>query len=98
MEPRGVEYTFTIVVSFHPLFLTKVDRAYRIRCFYMEAVKTVQSQIEVSMLTTQLVSQQYPMPQCFYHLKKGVGEEFVRFAKVGDKVIHSWECAPDGLQ
>lgn len=47
LEPRGVEYTFTLVVSFHPIFLTKIDRAYRLRCFYMEAVKTVNTQLDV---------------------------------------------------
>lgn len=47
LEPRGVEYTFTAVISFHPLFLTKIDRAYRVRCFYMEAVKTVNTQLDV---------------------------------------------------
>jgi hypothetical protein len=45
--PRGVEYTFTLVVSFHPLFITKVDKAYRVRCFYMETEKTVAEQLEV---------------------------------------------------
>ena len=82
LEPRGVEYTFTIVASFHPLFLTKVDRAYRIRCFYMEAIKTVNTQVDVSMLTTVQVDEQYPMPQCQYHLKKGYEGEYARFAKV----------------
>ena len=37
----------TVVVSFHPRFLTKVDRAYTVQCFYMEADKTVSTDIEV---------------------------------------------------
>ncbi len=43
LNPRGVFVSTTIIVSFHPLFLTKVDRAYRIQCFYMEADKTVRN-------------------------------------------------------
>uniref|UniRef100_A0A914UPM2 ZP domain-containing protein n=1 Tax=Plectus sambesii TaxID=2011161 RepID=A0A914UPM2_9BILA len=92
LHPRGVEYTFTMVVSFHPLFLTKVDRAYRVRCFYMEAVKTVNAAIDVSMLTTHQLNEQFPMPTCTYHLRRGLDGPPIRFAKVGDKVTHVWQC------
>ncbi|VDM98615.1 unnamed protein product, partial [Onchocerca ochengi] len=41
LNPRGIFVTTTVVISFHPLFVTKVDRAYRVQCFYMEADKTI---------------------------------------------------------
>lgn len=41
VQPTGIAISTTVIVSFHSLFLTKVDRAYRINCFYMEAAKTV---------------------------------------------------------
>ncbi len=44
------------------------------------------------MLTTLPVDQQFPMPQCRYHLKNSYDGQYVRFAKVGDKVVHVWEC------
>ena len=47
LEPKGVFVRSTVVISFHPRFLTKVDRAYTVQCFYMEADKTVSTEIEV---------------------------------------------------
>lgn len=45
------------------------------------------------MLTTKQVNQQFPMPQCSYMLKKGgPGGAYVKFAQVGDKITHFWEC------
>jgi hypothetical protein len=41
IQINGIAISTTVIVSFHSLFLTKVDRAYRINCFYMEATKTV---------------------------------------------------------
>lgn len=62
----GIFVTTTVVISFHPLFVTKVDRAYRVQCFYMEADKTVSTQIEVSEITTAFQTQIVPMPVCRY--------------------------------
>ncbi|EPB79048.1 hypothetical protein ANCCEY_01905, partial [Ancylostoma ceylanicum] len=47
VNPRGMAFTMTVVVQLHPLFITKVDRAYHVRCFYMEAEKAVGAQIGV---------------------------------------------------
>ncbi|KAI3415384.1 hypothetical protein GPALN_004992 [Globodera pallida] len=68
LNPKGVFVSTTVVISFHPQFVTKVDRAYRIQCFYMEADKTVSSQLEVSEITTQFQTQVVPMPVCRYEV------------------------------
>ncbi|VDO52806.1 unnamed protein product [Brugia timori] len=68
LNPRGIFVTTTVVISFHPLFITKIDRAYRIQCFYMEADKTVSTQIEVSEMTTAFQTQVVPMPICRYEV------------------------------
>ncbi|ETN85998.1 hypothetical protein NECAME_16538 [Necator americanus] len=47
VNPRGMAFSMTVVVQLHPLFITKVDRAYHVRCFYMEAEKAVGAQIGV---------------------------------------------------
>lgn len=35
-SPRGLYMASTAIVQFHPVFITKGDRAYRMRCFYAE--------------------------------------------------------------
>lgn len=47
LEPRGLFISTTVILSFHNTFLTKIDRAYTVRCFYMEADKTVSQELEV---------------------------------------------------
>ncbi|ETN86393.1 hypothetical protein NECAME_16370, partial [Necator americanus] len=68
LNPRGVFVLLTLVVSFHPKFLTKVDRAYRVSCFYMEADKDVTSLIAVSDITTESVTGIVQMPICKYEV------------------------------
>ncbi|OZC07188.1 hypothetical protein X798_05824 [Onchocerca flexuosa] len=69
LNPRGIFVTSVVVISFHPLFVTKVDRAYRVQCFYMEADKTVSAQLEVSEMTTAFATQIVPMPVCRYEVE-----------------------------
>lgn len=93
LNPKGVFVQTTVIVSFHPLFITKVDRAYTIQCFYMEADKTVDTSIEVSMLTTEFQTQVVPMPVCRYEiLDNGPTGAPVDFAIVGQQIYHKWTC------
>uniref|UniRef100_A0A183DF40 ZP domain-containing protein n=1 Tax=Gongylonema pulchrum TaxID=637853 RepID=A0A183DF40_9BILA len=93
LNPRGIFVTTTVVISFHPLFITKVDRAYRVQCFYMEADKTVSTQIEVSEITTAFQTQIVPMPVCRYEILDGgpTGQP-IQFATIGQQVYHKWTC------
>ncbi|VDM65159.1 unnamed protein product [Strongylus vulgaris] len=93
LNPRGVFVSTTVVISFHPQFVTKVDRAYRIQCFYMESDKTVSTQIEVSDLTTAFQTQVVPMPICRYEiLDGGPSGQPIQFATIGQQVYHKWTC------
>ncbi|KAI6227976.1 ZP domain-containing protein [Aphelenchoides besseyi] len=93
LNPKGVFVTTTVVISFHPQFVTKVDRSYRVQCFYMEADKTVSQQIEVSDLTTAFQTQVVPMPVCKYDiLEGGPNGQPIQFATIGQQVYHKWTC------
>ncbi|KAK0395494.1 hypothetical protein QR680_001307 [Steinernema hermaphroditum] len=95
-ELNGVSISTTVIISFHPIFITKVDRAYRVNCFYMEATKTIGQQLDVSMLTTRSITQQTQMPVCKYEiLSGGPSGTPVRYARIGDHVYHKWSCVAE---
>uniref|UniRef100_A0A915PUD2 ZP domain-containing protein n=1 Tax=Setaria digitata TaxID=48799 RepID=A0A915PUD2_9BILA len=93
LNPRGIFVTAVVVITFHPQFITKVDRIYRLQCFYMEAEKTVSTRIEVSEMTTAFATQLVPMPICRYEiLDGGPSGPPVRHANIGQPVYHKWTC------
>ncbi|EJW86958.1 hypothetical protein WUBG_02132 [Wuchereria bancrofti] len=98
LNPRGVFVTATVVISFHPLFITKIDRAYRIQCFYVETDQTVSTQIEVSKMTTIFQTQMIQMPICRYELldNSPTGEP-VQFAVIGQPIYHRWTCDSEAV-
>ncbi|KAL6733111.1 hypothetical protein Aduo_003792 [Ancylostoma duodenale] len=96
VNPRGMAFTMTVVVQLHPLFITKVDRAYHVRCFYTEAEKAVGAQIGVNELTTAIVSGESEKPTCRYTLhKESPNGPLVKLAQVGDLIYHVWDCPSD---
>ncbi|CAD5206772.1 unnamed protein product [Bursaphelenchus okinawaensis] len=95
-EHRGVEQSIVVVVSFHDTFITKVDRAYRCTCFYMEADKVVTNRFDVSALPTTELVDTARMPQCTYSIRRGsVNGPVVNYAQIGEPVFHVWKCDSD---
>uniref|UniRef100_A0A5S6Q7B4 ZP domain-containing protein n=1 Tax=Trichuris muris TaxID=70415 RepID=A0A5S6Q7B4_TRIMR len=93
LKPKGLAVTSTFVVQLHPFFITKLDRAYKVRCFYVEAERTITSNLEVSTISASPIDQQTPLPQCTYSLRMERPDgEPVRYARIGDRVWHVWEC------
>ena len=46
-DPRGMYYGITLVVSFHPMFITKVDQAFHVKCFFEEANRGLTAELGV---------------------------------------------------
>uniref|UniRef100_A0A7E4W2H8 ZP domain-containing protein n=1 Tax=Panagrellus redivivus TaxID=6233 RepID=A0A7E4W2H8_PANRE len=96
IKPEGMQFSTVIVISFHPLFVTKVDRAFHINCMYRETVQTVNQQLEVSSIPTEEVQNDMPIPMCTYTIRKDeIDGPILKYARVGDQVVHRWECDTD---
>ena len=96
ISPSGVGYSFTVVVQLHPLFITKVDRAYNVHCFYMETQKSLESELEVSDPTTQTINGIPQLPECQYTVHRDSPHgPLAKYARVGDVLFHVWECQTD---
>ncbi|KAL6730523.1 hypothetical protein Aduo_001492 [Ancylostoma duodenale] len=96
MHPRGVSFSFTLVVSFHHYFVTGMDRAFHVRCFFLESVKNLHTEFNVGTLKTEVVEQEFQLPDCIYQLRDGTGGSPLQYAQVGQRVTHRWSCE-DGM-
>ncbi|KAL6735191.1 hypothetical protein Aduo_005655 [Ancylostoma duodenale] len=95
-EVNGVVIISTVIVSFHSIFITRVDRAYRLSCFYVEGTKRVQQQLDVASLTTQMVEGQTQLPVCRYEiLSDGPNGVPIKYGKIGETVYHKWSCVSE---
>uniref|UniRef100_A0A0N4Z0C2 ZP domain-containing protein n=1 Tax=Parastrongyloides trichosuri TaxID=131310 RepID=A0A0N4Z0C2_PARTI len=101
LEPRGMYYGVTVVVSFHPMFITKVDQAFHVKCFFEEANKGLNAGLDVSMMPTTEIEARHGIPGCTYSIHKSSIDDLdkgrpagqaIQFARIGDKVLHQWHC------
>uniref|UniRef100_A0AAF5DCL6 ZP domain-containing protein n=1 Tax=Strongyloides stercoralis TaxID=6248 RepID=A0AAF5DCL6_STRER len=92
LSPRGVSFSFSVIVSFHPFFITSNDKAFKVKCFFMEAVKAVDVGMEVNKLTTQVIENTFHLPQCSYSLRHSIDGGPLDYANVGQPVTHVWQC------
>ncbi|KIH57176.1 hypothetical protein ANCDUO_12635, partial [Ancylostoma duodenale] len=47
LSPGGVMFSLVLVISFHPLFVTKYDKVYNVRCLYKEVTQIVTTHFDV---------------------------------------------------
>ncbi|MFH4976811.1 hypothetical protein AB6A40_003520 [Gnathostoma spinigerum] len=94
LQPMGFTYSIIIVISFHSQFITKIDRAFNVRCFYSQLQKEVKSELEIGMLQTEDLNEaSIVLPTCEYSLRYGsVDGPSVQMAKIGEPLVHRWKC------
>ncbi|GMT11348.1 hypothetical protein PFISCL1PPCAC_2645, partial [Pristionchus fissidentatus] len=102
VSPRGILLDVTVVVMFHSLFLTKIDRSYHVECFYVQYDKEVSQSYDVSILpsidlkSSNLneevhASREAAAPTCKYEvLHGGPSGSPLKYAKIGDVVYHNY--------
>uniref|UniRef100_A0A0N4ZPY7 ZP domain-containing protein n=1 Tax=Parastrongyloides trichosuri TaxID=131310 RepID=A0A0N4ZPY7_PARTI len=95
-EINGLSVSTTIIISFHPMFITKVDRAFKVNCFYTEPIKKVAQKLNVSDVVAENININAPLPMCKYEILEGSNSgKPIRFARIGDIVYHKWSCSFD---
>uniref|UniRef100_A0A914C4N8 ZP domain-containing protein n=1 Tax=Acrobeloides nanus TaxID=290746 RepID=A0A914C4N8_9BILA len=91
-NPPGIHVSFTIVVSFHDSFITKLDRAYHVFCTYEESDHTVTTELDVDMQPTAELTGIIDPPKCTYGIYDLHTGHPVTNVMVGDQVKHEWKC------
>ncbi|CAJ0604403.1 unnamed protein product [Cylicocyclus nassatus] len=98
LSPYGVMFSIVFVISFHPLFITKYDKVYSIRCMYHEVTRTVATRLDVSMIPSEAMRYDAPIPTCSYTIRKdNLDGPVLSYARVGDQVVHRWNCDSDAF-
>ncbi|KAL3997464.1 Zona pellucida-like domain family protein [Acanthocheilonema viteae] len=99
INPRGINFIITVIVSFHPAgFITKNDRAFNVKCFYLEPDTIVTSALHVSPLVTTELRDDLKLPTCEYSVRRdGINGPQLTFANVGETVFHVWVCNGVGM-
>ncbi|TMS35469.1 hypothetical protein L596_002866 [Steinernema carpocapsae] len=98
INPPGIAYNVVIIVQHHHLFLTHADRAYSVSCFYRENRNKVHQSIEIGNLGTTEISEEEHLPTCIYEvLQDSIDGPPVKFANIGDRLVHKWSCDSDQM-
>ncbi|KAK5980081.1 ZP domain-containing protein [Trichostrongylus colubriformis] len=93
VPPEGMVLSTVFVISFHPLFITKADKIFEIRCMYKESSHSVTANLDVSMFPSEQLPMVSVSPTCSYTIRRdSLDGEILAYAKVGDQVVHRWHC------
>ncbi|VDK64189.1 unnamed protein product, partial [Onchocerca ochengi] len=82
-----------VVLKFHPFYNTKADKVFKVQCFYPEKAKELQRKY-VDNGVAMNNNDDLKMP-CSYKIMsniKSVEKCKLDDVRVGDQIIHSWEC------
>ncbi|VDN04594.1 unnamed protein product [Thelazia callipaeda] len=94
-KPPGINYHVIVVVQHHYLFLTQADKAYSANCFYQESFGNLVQNMEISGLTPTGLTSGLLINCAYDVLKNSIDGEAVKYANIGDQLIHKWSCASE---
>uniref|UniRef100_A0A8R1TIA1 ZP domain-containing protein n=1 Tax=Onchocerca volvulus TaxID=6282 RepID=A0A8R1TIA1_ONCVO len=94
LAPVGVIISTSVLISFHPHYVTAGDRIYLLRCLHTRA--TNQSLLPGSVvpaLTSNKLHESTSTPICEYQIRRLKDNEIVGEAIIGEMVRHHWSCS-----
>uniref|UniRef100_A0A915PFB3 ZP domain-containing protein n=1 Tax=Setaria digitata TaxID=48799 RepID=A0A915PFB3_9BILA len=95
VEPPGLRYHVVIIVQHHHLFLTQADNVYSANCFYGTGSNNLVQNMEVGLPVASKITSGM-VATCSYNLLNySLSSQTIKFANIGDRVIHNWRCSPD---
>ncbi|KAL6735823.1 hypothetical protein Aduo_006230 [Ancylostoma duodenale] len=93
-NPLTITYEVIVVIQHHPLFITAGDRAYRLNCIYRQVDGILTQKINVNDPPS-IPIEGLAVPQCRYDVLTSINGPILRFANVGEPVVHKWTCNSD---
>ncbi|CAD5213508.1 unnamed protein product [Bursaphelenchus xylophilus] len=99
-KPEGILLEATVLLSFHPEFVTEADRLFVLRCLHTrngsEMGTGVPQPLTMSTPITTIDEQDNSVEKvaltCSYVVKNDRSGEMIRTVRIGTPVRHEWEC------
>uniref|UniRef100_A0A915PS74 ZP domain-containing protein n=1 Tax=Setaria digitata TaxID=48799 RepID=A0A915PS74_9BILA len=94
LRPVGVIITTSVLISFHPQYVTAGDRIYVLRCLHTRAQdhSLLPGSVAPAVASTDSSRELELIPQCEYQIKSPKENKIIHEAVIGEIVRHHWSC------
>ncbi|VBB28485.1 unnamed protein product [Acanthocheilonema viteae] len=95
LSPMGVIIATSVLISFHPHYVTAGDRIYLLRCLHTRASdqSLFPGSVAPPAISTNALRGSTSIPQCEYQIRSLKDNELVDEAIIGEMVRHHWSCS-----
>uniref|UniRef100_A0AAF5PPP7 von Willebrand factor type A domain-containing protein n=1 Tax=Wuchereria bancrofti TaxID=6293 RepID=A0AAF5PPP7_WUCBA len=94
----GTLFETNVLLKFHPLYNTKADKIFKVQCFYPEKVpKLPRKYVDNRVATSNKNELKMPCSYKMVSSSKPNDKCKLEDVRVGDQIIHSWECDKDSF-
>ncbi|KAL4002040.1 von Willebrand factor type A domain family protein [Acanthocheilonema viteae] len=94
----GALFETNVVLKFHPLYNTKADKVFKVQCFYPEkAPKLPGKYLDNRIIINKRNELKMPCSYKMISNTKPNDKCKLEDVRVGDQIIHSWECDKDSF-
>ncbi|VIO91254.1 Uncharacterized protein BM_BM10691 [Brugia malayi] len=94
----GTLFETNVLLKFHPSYNTKADKVFKVQCFYPEKVpKLPRKYMDNPVATSNKNELKMPCSYKMVSNTKPNDKCILEDVRVGDQIIHSWECDKDSF-